>query len=215
MYHAPSSLIAVNTRSERSTIAPIPRATVITCRYSPASFPATVASPARRPRATARPITNKTLRPGMTSTTEATPANGARRSSGITRPSSLPTHHRGNRIAAQLPRPSACKPAGSWASEVEAGLEVLEGIQEVAAAGNDAADDGGEGVSRHAEPVGPSFKVGGLVDNRLANVEEHRPDADRRRYGRALHDPCHVSSPPSRPYSVACPLSSVGRAQPW
>src|ERR687887_1313356 len=66
-------------------MAPTPRATAVTCRYAPVALPATVASPARRPRATARPMTNRTLGPGMTSTTRVTAANVSRRSNGSTR----------------------------------------------------------------------------------------------------------------------------------
>lgn len=67
-YAAPASFTATKTAAERSTSEPIPRATATTRPYEPTTLPSTVASAVRRPWASARPITNSTLGPGITIT---------------------------------------------------------------------------------------------------------------------------------------------------
>ena len=65
-YAAPPSLTIVKTMTDRSTSAPIPNATATTCTYTPTVLPATVATPAIRPSASARLTVNSTLGPGTT-----------------------------------------------------------------------------------------------------------------------------------------------------
>src|SRR5476649_1751230 len=60
----------VNNTIEASTIAPTPNATAKTTGTTPASFPSTLNRPARRPRVSDRPITKRTLGPGMTMMTK-------------------------------------------------------------------------------------------------------------------------------------------------
>jgi hypothetical protein len=78
MYATPSTFTSVNNGAERWMIAPIPTATAVAWTSSPSAFPATVASPARRPRATDRLISNSTLGPGITIRTNAAAANVSR-----------------------------------------------------------------------------------------------------------------------------------------
>lgn len=65
---APASFTAMNTPAERSTREPIPSATATTSTYEPMTLPSAVATAVRRPCASARPITNSTLGPGITIT---------------------------------------------------------------------------------------------------------------------------------------------------
>ena len=68
----------VNTITERSTSAPIPNATAITWTYTPRVFPATVATPAVRPSASARLTVNSTLGPGTTISANAVSVKASR-----------------------------------------------------------------------------------------------------------------------------------------
>ena len=68
----------MKTAIDRDTIAPIPIATATTCRYTPAAFPTTVASPAARPDVSDRLTTNTTLGPGMAITMNAVTQNASR-----------------------------------------------------------------------------------------------------------------------------------------
>ncbi len=76
-YAAPASLIMVKARLEAATRAPTPAATAPTWTSSPSSLPATVISAGRRPRASDRLTINRTLGPGKTMTSRATPAKAS------------------------------------------------------------------------------------------------------------------------------------------
>jgi hypothetical protein len=52
----------------------------------------------------------------------------------------------------------------------------IEYLAMIAAAGDHLAERSEERRSRHAEPVGPHAPRPGLVDDRLADVEDDRPD---------------------------------------
>ena len=69
-----------------------------------------------------------------------------------------------------------CSPV-TLGGEIEARLEVLERLPVVAATRDDRAEHCREGVPRNAEPVGPGPVLPCLVDECLAHVEEHRPQA--------------------------------------
>lgn len=70
----------MNTAAERSTREPIPSATPTTSTYEPMTLPSAVATAVRRPCASARPITNSTLGPGITITRSDIAANARYRS---------------------------------------------------------------------------------------------------------------------------------------
>ena len=72
----------MNTAIDSCTIAPTPSATATTCTYTPAAFPTTVASPARRPSVSDRVTTNSTLGPGTAMSTVAMTMNASRCSVG-------------------------------------------------------------------------------------------------------------------------------------
>ena len=61
----------MNAATDCSASAPTPTATAITWTYSPTALPMTVSTATRRPLASARPTTNRTLGPGITITTNA------------------------------------------------------------------------------------------------------------------------------------------------
>ncbi len=68
-----------------ATIAPTPNATASTAGIVPRAFPTTLSTPARRPRAIDRPMTNSTLGPGITMMTTDASTNANRCSHGIMR----------------------------------------------------------------------------------------------------------------------------------
>ena len=79
-YAPPTSFSAVNAATDCSASAPTPTATAITWMYSPSALPTTVSTATRRPLASARPTTNRTLGPGITITTNAVIPNASSRS---------------------------------------------------------------------------------------------------------------------------------------
>ena len=73
----------MNATTEEATIAPTPNATAMTAGTVPSALPTTLSTPARRPSAIARPMTNNTLGPGITMITNDVSMNATRFSIGI------------------------------------------------------------------------------------------------------------------------------------
>jgi hypothetical protein len=63
--------------------------------------------------------------------------------------------------------------------QVETGTEEFERLPVIAAPGDDAAEDGGEGVPGDTKPVRPSRVLASLVNQHLTDVEDDRPDGAR------------------------------------
>ena len=60
--------------------------------------------------------------------------------------------------------------------EVEARAEVLERLGVVATCGGDGAEHDGEGMPADADPVGPGVPAPRVVEQRLADIEDHGID---------------------------------------
>src|SRR5690606_25856438 len=74
-YPAPRSFTIVNSTADCATTAPSPTETRSTSGRPPSSLPSTLISPPRRPSARERPMTNSTLGPGTTISTNDITAN--------------------------------------------------------------------------------------------------------------------------------------------
>jgi hypothetical protein len=76
-------------------------------------------------------------------------------------------------LAVSLPGPGLL-PALALGGQVEAGAEVLEGLRVVPPGRGHRAQHGGERVPGHADPIGPRLELPAVVEQRLADVEDHR-----------------------------------------
>src|SRR5215475_1071 len=131
-YAAPASLSTVNTATDRSTSAPIPNATAITCANAPTALPATVATPAARPSAIARLTTNSTLGPGIAISTNEVTVKASKCVVGITSPAYEAAPEEGHRVSLHRRGPAHghCWPIGrppTGAGPRASGRNVVDG----------------------------------------------------------------------------------------